>query len=504
MYIVTAKEMYKIDRETIGTIGLDAKILMENAGREASREIEKRISKEDKVVILIGGGNNGGDGFVIARVLSEAGYPVKAIQVAPDEKITGDAAYHKEIYRQFGGRVEHYHEAWADIVLKEADVIIDAMLGIGVRGELRGDICTAARQVNEQDAYVISIDIPSGLPAEEGLPVFQAIKADATIMIGAVKQSAVCQHTSSYYGEWIIADIGFPGSLFQAHTKRRLWTTSSFQESFPKREVNSHKGDHGRGLIIGGSQFMPGSVLMTTKAALRTGAGLLTTASVKGVISMIAGNIPEAMYIPTSEKNGYVTGIDNIDLSSFDAIAVGIGLGRREETGKEILPALLGFKGPILVDADGLYHLKSYLTDFGARQAPLILTPHPGELAALMDMSVSDLLLEPFRCSSEFAKRYNCYLVLKGKHTIITDPEGNQTVESSGNPGLAKGGSGDVLTGMILAMIMQSKSIFAGINNACFLHGKSADLLVQEKHSEQDLLAGDVIQGIPKAIRTFS
>lgn len=154
----------------------------------------------------------------------------------------------------------------------------------------------------KKNAYVISIDIPSGLPAEEGSPVFQAVKADATIMIGAVKQSAVCQHTSSYFGEWIIADIGFPQSLFEKQTKRRLWTTSSFQESFPKREENSHKGDHGRGLIIGGSQFMPGSVLMTTRAALRTGAGLLTTASVKDVISMIAGNNPEAMYISTTEK----------------------------------------------------------------------------------------------------------------------------------------------------------------------------------------------------------
>lgn len=496
--------MYKVDRETIDTIGLDAKILMENAGREASREIKKRISKEDKVAILIGSGNNGGDGFVIARVLSQAGYPVKAIQVASDEKITGAAAYHKEIYRRFGGRMERYQEGTADAVLREADVIVDAMVGIGVRGELRGNILFAARQVNEQNAYVISIDIPSGLPAEEGASIFQAIEADVTIMIGAVKQSAVCQYTASYYGEWIIADIGFPENLFHKHTKRCLWTTSNFRESFPKREVNSHKGDHGRGLIIGGSQFMPGSILMTTRAALRTGAGLLTTASVKGVISMIAGNSPEAMYIFTSEKNGYITGIDNIDLSGFDAIAVGVGLGRNEETGKEILPALLGFKGPIIVDADGLYHLKSYLTDFGARQAPLILTPHPGELAALMNMSVSDLLLEPFRYSYDFAKKFNCYLVLKGKHTIITDPQGNQTVESSGNPGLAKGGSGDVLTGMILAMIMQSKSIFAGINNACFLHGKSADLLVQEKHSEQDLLAVDVIQGIPKAIRTFS
>ncbi|MFD1387514.1 NAD(P)H-hydrate dehydratase [Oceanobacillus oncorhynchi subsp. oncorhynchi] len=504
MYIVTAEEMYKIDRETIQTMGLDGKILMENAGREASREIKKRITKEDKTVILIGGGNNGGDGFVIARVLEEAGYAIKVIQVALDEKITGDAACHKEIYRQFGGQVAGYNEGTADTVLAKADVIIDAMLGIGVRGGLRGDILTVTRQVNKQDAYVISIDIPTGLPAEEGFPNFQAIEADATIMVGAVKQSAVCQQTSSYYGEWIVADIGFPEKLFQVHTKKRLWTTADFQEAFPKRGVNSHKGDHGKGLIIGGSEPMPGSVLMTTKAALRTGAGLLTTASVKNVISMIAGNNPEAMYISASETDGCITGIDNIDLSGFDAIAVGVGLGRNEETAKGIFPALLKYKGPIVIDADGLYHLKAYAADFESRQAPLILTPHPGELAALMDISVSDLIMEPFRHSSEFAKRLNCYLVLKGKQTIITDPDGNQTVESSGNPGLAKGGSGDVLTGMILAMVMQSKSIFAGINNACFLHGKSADLLVQAEHSEQDLLAGDVIQGIPKAIRTFS
>ncbi|WP_152655445.1 NAD(P)H-hydrate dehydratase [Oceanobacillus sp. CFH 90083] len=504
MYIVTAEEMYKIDRETMNTTGLDGKILMENAGREASREIGKRISKEDKAVILIGSGNNGGDGFVIARVLTGAGYPVKVIQVAADEKITGDAAYHKEVYRQFGGHLEHYHEEAAGAILREADVIIDTMLGIGVRGELRGDILTVTRQVNEQDAYVISVDVPSGLPAEEGTPVFQAIKADATIMIGAIKQSAVCQHTSSYYGEWVLADIGFPEKLLQTHTKKRLWTTSSFQESFPKRKVNSHKGNYGRGLIIGGSEPMPGAVLMATRAALRTGTGVLTTASVKNVISLIAGNSPEAMYISTSEANGCIAGIDNIELSRFDAVAVGVGLGRNEETTKGIFPSLFQFEGPIIIDADGLYHLKAYLENVKSRQAPVVLTPHPGEFAALLDIAVSDLLMEPFRYCREFATYFNCYLVLKGKHTIITDPEGNQTVESSGNPGLAKGGSGDVLAGMILAMIMQSKSIFTGINNACFLHGKSADLLVQEKHSEQDLLAGDVIEGIPKAIRTFS
>ncbi|UUI04157.1 NAD(P)H-hydrate dehydratase [Oceanobacillus jeddahense] len=504
MYIVTAEEMYKVDRETISTVGLDGKILMENAGREASKEIEKRITKEDKAVILIGSGNNGGDGFVIARVLAEAGYSIKVVQVAKDEKITGDAAYHKEVYQQFGGQVEHYYENITDVALKEADVIIDAMLGIGVRGELRGDILTVTKQVNKQNAYVISIDIPSGLPAEEGIAHFQAIEADTTIMIGAVKQSAVCQNTSSYYGEWIVVDIGFPEKLFHTHTKRHLWQQSDFQESFPKREVNSHKGNHGRGLVIGGSESMPGSVLMTTKAALRTGAGLLTTASVKNVISMIAGKSPEAMYISTSETNGCITGIDNIELSGFDAIAIGVGLGRSDETAKGIFPSLLQFNGPIIIDADGLYHLKPYLAAFASRQPPLILTPHPGELAALMDVSVSDLLMEPFKYSSEFTNRFNCYLLLKGKYTIITDPDGNQIVESSGNPGLAKGGSGDVLTGMVLAMVMQSRSIFEGINNACFLHGKSADLLVQERHSEQDLLAGDVIQGIPKAIRTFS
>ncbi|WP_080875350.1 NAD(P)H-hydrate dehydratase [Oceanobacillus timonensis] len=504
MYIVTAEEMYKVDRETISTIGLDGKILMENAGREASKEIEKRLTGKEKIVILVGSGNNGGDGFVIARVLSEAGYQVKTIQVAPDEKITGDAAYHREVYRQFGGQVERYDADSIETVLQGADVIIDAMLGIGVSGALRGDILTVTSQVNKQNAYVISIDIPSGLPADEGSSDFQAIEADVTIMIGAVKQSAVCQNTSSYYGEWIVADIGFPEKLFQTHTQKCLWTSSRFQESFPEREVNSHKGNHGRGLIIGGSDPMPGSILMTTKAALRTGSGLLTTASVRNVISMIAGNNPEAMYIATPETDGNIAGIDHIDLSGFDAVAVGIGLGRKEETAKGIFPALLPFEGPVIIDADGLYHLKSYLTDFGSRQAPLILTPHPGELAALMDISVPELLMEPFRYSAAFAKRYHCYLVLKGKHTIITSPDGNQAVESSGNPGLAKGGSGDVLTGMILAMVMQSESIFAGITNACFLHGKSADLLVQEKHSEQDLLAGDVIQGIPEAIRTFS
>lgn len=504
MYIVTAEEMYKIDRETINTFGLVGKILMENAGREASREIRKRISNEDKVIIFIGSGNNGGDGFVIARLLLEAGYRVKVIQVANDEKIQGDAACHKQIYCQFGGEVQLYCEQSASLALQEADVIIDAMLGIGVRGRLRGDIQIAARLINEQKAYVISIDIPTGLPADEGLTDFQAVHADVTIMIGAIKETAACQHTAPYYGEWIVADIGFPKLLIKESTKKRWWTAEDFQASFPKRKVYSHKGDHGRGLIIGGSKWMPGSVWMATQAALRTGAGLLTTASASSVIPILAGSSPEAMYLSTSENNGYITGIENIDLNRFDAVAVGMGLGRNERTAEGIFPPLLEFEGPIVIDADGLYHLKSYLADFQFRQAPLILTPHPGELASLMDISVSELLNNPFQYSYDFAMKYNCYLVLKGKYSLITSPDGEQAVESSGNPGLAKGGSGDVLTGMILAMVMQSKSIFEAINNACFLHGKSADLLVQKEHSEQDLLATDVIGGISEAIRTFS
>ncbi|MFU0789217.1 bifunctional ADP-dependent NAD(P)H-hydrate dehydratase/NAD(P)H-hydrate epimerase [Virgibacillus proomii] len=504
MYIVTAKEMYDIDHFAMHTIGLDGKLLMENAGRAVAEKVTRKISKEDKICVLVGAGNNGGDGFVIARTLLDDAYDVNVLQIVPDEKITGDAHYHKQVYENCGGTLLKF--AGEDVrAIKEANVLIDAMIGIGVDGDLREPFASLVPFINKQkQKLIISVDIPSGLPANEGVEAYTAIKADHTIIIGAPKLSVFLNDTFSYYGSWEVVSIGLPTLAFKQHTTKSVWNLKDVKRSLPKREPNDHKGKHGKGIIIGGCIGMPGALSMSIRAALRAGAGLITGATSEKVIQAVAANCVEAMYMVLSEKNGFLDNQANLILSGYHAVAIGMGIGRRTWTGELVQNVIDNANCPLIIDADGLYHLSQALSKLKERDQPTVITPHPGEMAMLLGVSIQELLQNPFRYASEFAKEYRTYVVLKGQYTMITSPDGKQAVNQTGNPGLSKGGSGDVLTGIILAMIMQKQDLFQALCNACFIHGLSADLLVIQQHSEHDLLASDVINGISAAYRMIS
>lgn len=249
---------------------------------------------------------------------------------------------------------------------------------------------------------------------------------------------------------------------------------------------------------------MPGSITMTVRAALRTGAGLITAATSERVINRIAPRNVEATYLTLGETNGVLNNDKPVPADAYDAIALGIGMGRSKETQALVHQVMEKAPGPVVVDADGLHHVKADLAILENRTNPTVFTPHPGEMAMLLGLEVTELLAKPFAYSKEFARKYQVYLVLKGNHTIITAPDGTQAVNPTGNPGLAKGGSGDVLTGMILAMVMQKQEIFPALCNACYLHGLTADRLVDKEHSYHDLLASDVIEGIADAYRSIS
>lgn len=499
MYIVTAKEMYEMDMFTVQEQGMDARILMENAGRAVCNEITKVVKKTDQISVLVGAGDNGGDGFVIARTLMNKNYHVTVVQVVPDEKITGNAAYHKTLFLNFGGPITVQSNP-SDIqeIIAQSDVVVDAIIGIGVRDKLREPIATIVSMINEKAACVISVDIPTGLPANEGVSSFSAIQADYTFIIEAPKMSLFLQHTAPFYGKWEVVSIGISGSA-KANVHRCTWDQCEFRQTMPRRGPYAHKGDHGRGLAIGGSKEMPGSIAMTAKAALRTGAGLLTVATPEEAISSIAPVCTEAMYLALNDHDGS----DLFPFDTFDAIAIGMGLGRHQQAERLIKNVLTQATCPVIIDADGLYHAKADLSIVSQRPYPTIVTPHPGEMSMLLDVSIKELLEKPFYYARKFASAYQVYVVLKGKYTIITTPDEQQAVSQTGNQGLAKGGSGDVLSGIILAMVMQHKRIFPGLGNACFLHGMAADLQVVHAHSHYDLLATDVIEGIPAVYRTF-
>ncbi|CDO04117.1 nicotinamide nucleotide repair protein [Oceanobacillus picturae] len=503
MYIVTAKEMYDIDQFSMDRAEMNGSMLMENAGREIAQRLSAMINFEQALCILVGSGNNGGDGFVIARTLLNMGYKVTVLQVVEDKKIVGHAAYHKRLFLKCDGIVKQPNKI-NDLLegLDKEDVIVDAMVGIGVDGDLREPLHSLVNQINQLDNLVVSVDIPSGLPADEGVADFTAVQADHTFVIGAMKQSAFIQHTAPSYGKWECISIGFPQAAFkQLEMERKVWTEAAFQRTFPGRSEYDHKGDHGKGLVIGGSSNMPGALGLTTRAALRSGAGLVTAATTDSVIQRIASFCPEATFVTVPEINGHLKYGNDIDYEGFDAVAIGIGMGR-EDASRPIIRHAATAKIPLIIDGDGLTHLKADLGVLDEREEPVILTPHPGEMAMLLDISVKDVLMRPFHYAKRFATDHGVYVVLKGAFTIITDPNGKQAVNTTGNAGLAKGGSGDVLTGIILAMIMQKQSIFEALCNACFVHGKAADLLIQESHSQHDLLASDVIEGVSLVYRT--
>ncbi len=496
--------MYDMDRYTVEEMGLDARILMENAGRAVCYELTKIITKKDRICVMVGGGNNGGDGFVIARTLKNKNYHVTVIQVVPDEKITGDVQYNKTLFLNCGGSVVVTTEA-SDIskIATNSDVIIDAMIGIGVHDKLREPTATIVSIINEFAPRIISVDIPTGLPADEGITGFSAIQADYTIIIEAPKMSLYLQHTAAFYGKWKVVSIGIPANAIEETPARLIWDQHQFQQTMPKRGLYAHKGDHGKGLAIGGSKEMPGSIAMTAKAALRTGAGLLTVGTTESVIPTIASTCVEATYLALSRNKESDLMTMSIPFDKYDAIVIGMGLGREKRAEQLVQNVLTEANYPVIIDADGLYHAKFAHTKLTKRLYPTIMTPHPGEMAMLLDVSVAELLEKPFYYSTKFARDHQVYLVLKGKNTIITAPGGQQAVNTTGNQGLAKGGSGDVLSGIILAMVMQHKSIFQALCNACFVHGMAADLLVTDNHSYYDLMATDVIEGIPAVYRTF-
>lgn len=504
MHIVTAEEMYEIDKWTTESFGLDEKILMENAGRAAALNIIRHISCEQRILVLAGGGNNGGDGFVIARTLAGLGYAVHVIQAGPDEKIAGAAAYHKHLYVKSEGKLEHLEDM--QMVRKRimaADALIDSMLGIGVKGEPKAPFDQIITWINESPATVFSIDIPSGVPAGEGNLPFSGVEADVTVIIEAPKPSAFVQRTASYYGKREIVSIGIPPVIIEDKSSCRLWQEVDVRNSLPQRDPYSHKGTHGKGIVAGGALDMPGSITLSTAAALRAGAGLITSAVPEEIIPLVAAHVKEATYKALKSENGRIASSAPVDTAGFDAVAIGMGMGRDDAAGMFTRKLLAEAEIPVLIDADGLFHIKDNLEVVKEREHPTILTPHPGEMAMLTGLSIKEILTSPFRVSKEFALENNVHLLLKGAFTTVTSPDGNQFVNTTGNAGLAKGGSGDALSGILLAMLMKQQSVQEALSNGCFLHGLAAELVTKDHRSTEDMLASDLIDNLAAAFRAL-
>lgn len=502
MRVVTAEQMREADRLAIEEIGMKEELLMENAGRAAAAKIIELYPALQYAAVLAGKGNNGGDGYVIARTLESEGIRTDVYFVSSDG-LKGAALYHQTLYEKSGFTPRQFDPS--SFQADTYDVIIDAMLGTGIQGEVKPPFDKAVQVLGKTDTPVVAVDIPSGVPSgEEDVPS-SAVKADATVILESPKLSAYLFPAKEYYGQTHTVSIGMPNAVWdKAGNEAMEWGMTETSASFPVRKENAHKGRHGRGLLIGGSKNMAGAPAIAALAALESGAGLLTTALPESLMYTTAPLVPETTFLRLPEKEGELAEDSvraDFGFDRYDAVAVGPGLGRLKEAKEIVRRALVETTGILILDADALYWLPELDQELSERTAPLVLTPHPGEMAHLGGTTPGEVNKRRFSLAGQYTRKTGCYLVLKGANTICTTPEGDQAVHTSGNAGLAKGGSGDTLTGILLGQVMQGEDTAAMVNNAVFLHGHAADLAVEQEETDYSLRASKLASYVPRAIK---
>ena len=476
MYIYTSSQIKEIDSKAEKQ-GMSLFALMENAGNGLYRNMKSLIDVKDQILILAGKGNNGGDGIVLARYLKNNGYQVRLV-FPLGEPQTVTAKEHLAYYQACGYESETFSKE------VNADWIIDALLGVGSQLPLRTGLSEVTDWVNHTSAKVIAIDHPTGVSSDYGEGDEHAIIADYTISLHGYKPSAFLFPASEHYGEVRIVDIGIPHS-----STWRVWGEKDVRMTLPKRNGNTHKGTYGTALLIAGSDEMPGSAALAAIGALRFGAGKLSISTTKHASTIIGPLAPEATFT-------YNLNTDQLD-QHYTSIAIGPGLTPNEEL-EQSISDLLEQSIPIILDAGALgkreYKTRSYAT---------ILTPHPGEFSRLTGKTSKEIQLNRIHLASEYAQRNRVILVLKGKYTVIAFPDGSGYINLTGNSAMSKGGTGDTLTGMLLASVGLHPIIEEAVANAVYIHGLCADEWVRS-NGDQTMLAHDMGGILPEILWKFA
>jgi ADP-dependent NAD(P)H-hydrate dehydratase / NAD(P)H-hydrate epimerase len=517
--ILTAEQMRQVDRVTIEERGLPGLILMENAGSRVYELLAHHFAPlhRQRVVVLCGKGNNGGDGLVVARHLMTRGRPasLRVILLCDPNQLEGDAAANFRMLRAVDGEVTVVAdvESWqrARSMLGSATLLVDALLGTGLQGAARGRYLEVIRDVSARvpPECIVAVDIPSGLSSDSGDLPGESIRAAHTVTFAAPKVGQIFPPAAERCGALHVAPIGTPAAVLQANPAFKLWLleAADFAGLFRPRERSAHKGDFGHVLLVGGSRAKPGAVLMAGTAALRAGAGLVTVATAASATGTLVGRTPELMTEPVKEAQD-----GSINAASFrkewlehkTVVAVGPGLGT--SPGNQGLSHRIVKEAavPVVVDADGLTALAALEGEWETRSPLLVLTPHPGEMARLTGLTVEQVQARRVDIAREFSVRRKIHLVLKGNRSLIATPEGRVLVNPSGAPAMATGGAGDILTGLIagfLAQFRQQKPEIV-IAAAVYLHGLCGELAAA-RLGEQSVLAMDLLDSLPEAIRSL-
>lgn len=514
MRVLTAAQMREADRRTIEEIGIPSLVLMENAGRQvvAAMEAVHGDLQEHIVAVLCGRGNNGGDGFVIARTLVQRGVDVSVFLIGRVGDVRGDARVNLDILGRLGVTVVEIADSqdWELHFTEIADstLIVDAIFGTGLNAPLSGLLETVVADVNGSGIPVVAVDLPSGLSADTHEPIGDSIEAGMTVALAAPKISLVLPPAETRAGDIVIADIGIPQDVIEnvGGPRVELLTRAGTRALITPRSADSHKGDYGRVLLVAGSRGKTGAAFLAATGALRSGAGLVTVATPSSCLPIVAAMGPEFMTEPLDETPDGLDpdGVDHLFEAQRDVIAIGPGLGSGPGTRAFIRSLVDRATLPLVIDADGLNAFAGAADDLMGREGrTVIITPHPGEMARLVGTSTEDVQANRLAVARGFATAHQLYVVLKGHRTLIATPDGTVFINPTGNPGMATGGTGDVLTGMVAAVLAQSLDAEAACKLAVYLHGFAGDLAAADE-GEIAMTAVDLADHIGDALLELS
>jgi hydroxyethylthiazole kinase-like uncharacterized protein yjeF len=512
MKLATAQDMRKIDESAVKDYSLTIARLMENAGAAVVKELEITYPPLSKKTfgVLCGKGNNGGDGLAVARLLKQKKASVVVVLIGEANELSTESK--KQYEKAKASKVPILNMTSGEnmkaiqVALEECDVIVDGLLGMGLSRPVEGSYRDLIHLVKKMAKPVVAVDIPSGLSADTGSPMGDVLPAQTTVTFGLPKFGFYTPIGSSFTGNLKVVNIGFPEALLNASfVRQELSDLFMVQKSLPHYDENAHKGTRGRVLVIAGARGLTGAATLSAYGAQRIGAGLVTVACAESLNDILEIKLTEPMTAPVPEiEGGFLSprAIGRIlDLAvNVNSVILGPGIGRNRETGQLVKDLIIKLTMPMVVDADALYLMGGHLDHFKTAQAPIIITPHPGEAAWLLKTTITAVEQNRLKVAKQLAQDYNVVVVLKGRFTVIANPQGEVRVNPTGSRGLATGGTGDVLSGIIGGLLAQRLPAFEAATTGVYLHGLAGEE-ASRKLGPDGLLASDLLPLLPSLLR---
>ena len=504
--VATAEEMRELDRRAVEEFGVPSIELMENAGRRVSEAVQDLLGDIEgkRVVVAAGRGNNGGDGFVAARHLRDAGADVAVFLLGDPAEVCGDAKINLDILLKTGLPVRPITSvSEIETSLADCHTVIDAIFGTGLKGDVTGLAAEIINAINAANRPVLAVDLPSGLDADTGKIWGVCVQADCTVAFALPKIGLLTYPGAAYVGELLVGDIGIPKQLHEeinVETADDQWVA----ERLPARPKDANKGTFGTAVVIAGSPGYTGAAAMASEAVLRSGAGLSMLVVAEGLQDIMAAKLTEVIThgLPQTANRSISAEAVTPALElckKAESVVLGCGLGTHEETCRFVHEFIRSIDKPMVVDADGLNCLSKNIAVLEGDHGELILTPHPGEMSRLIGTSIPEIQSNRLDAACRAASRFHSVVVLKGARTLIAEPSGRVFINMTGNSGMATAGTGDVLAGIIGGLLAQGMKPFEAAVCGVHIHGKAGDIAATEL-GEAGMIAGDVLLAVPYAI----